>query len=110
MGYFSDLAIDGYPHREDHSLIPRRIALQWRLEDLRARLIELMERGADCRERVAEEGLRSVLPEDPSAVEDVRRAIALVQEDFWAECGFAVSFDKSAPEYEQTAPVCRHAA
>ncbi len=110
MGYFSDLAIDCRPDREDHSLLPRRAALQWRLEDLRARLIELMERGADCRERVAEEDLRYVLPEDLSSVEDVRRAIAPAQEEFWAECGFAVSFDKSAPEYEQTAPVCRHAA
>ena len=99
MGYFSNLAADYFANEQDrdHSYSLPEKQLQWRLEDLQARLEELTELGTREADRVSlpENVLRYVLPRALKTVAEVEAAIDLAVRELAQRYGIYV---REAPE------------
>lgn len=93
MGYFSTLSLkNGY---EDFSYPSPERQLSFRLEDLKNRLIELIEKGAPLRSRyrMSDIDYRYVPPERLNSVYDVKRAIETARHDLSEKYGITEADD-----------------
>lgn len=84
MGYFSFLAAEHVPYKNDHSYTPPEKQLLWRLEELEDRLYDLTNQETGKRDEgvcFSEDNLRYVLPKHFLSVSDVRKAIDLTIND-----------------------------
>lgn len=84
MGYFSFLAAEHVPYKNDHSYTSPEKQLLWRLEELEDRLYDLTNQETGKRDEgvcFSEDNLRYVLPKHFLSVSDVRKAIDLTIND-----------------------------
>ena len=93
MGYFSNLAAQHAPYRQDHSYTPPEKQLLWRLEDLEERLHALTTMKTGRRDEgacMSATDLRYVLPGQFLSVSDVQKAITLAIDDLAERYGIYV--------------------
>ena len=86
MGCFSNFAVDLLmDEKEDHSYPSPERQLLWRLDDLKDRLEDLINKGASYRSGYiyTEDDIRYALPEHLDDICKVERAIELAKEDLY---------------------------
>lgn len=84
MGYFSNLAAEHVPYKNDHSYTPPEKQLLWRLEELEDRLYDLTNQETGKQDDgvcFSKDNLRYVLPKHFLSASDVRKAIDLAIND-----------------------------
>ncbi len=105
MGCFSNFAVDLLmDEKEDHSYPSPERQLLWRLDDLKDRLEDLINKGASYRSGYiyTEDDIRYALPEHLDDICKVERAIELAKEDLLYKYGIDVydSEVRSLPDTE----------
>lgn len=105
MGCFSNFAVDLFmDEKEDHSYPSPERQLLWRLDDLKDRLEDLINKGASYRSGYiyTEDDIRYALPEHLDDICKVERAIELAKEDLLYKYGIDVydSEVRSLPDTE----------